>query len=264
MERAKGHVVFENVSFSYNAGRSALKDVSVEMLPGQSVALVGRPGSGKTTFAHLIPRFYDVTSGRITIDGVDVKEVTLASLRDNVGIVQQDVFIHSVSVRDNIAFGRVDAPLEKVVAVAQIAQLHAFITSLPDAYHTVVGERGVGLSGGQKQRLDIARTLLMNPPILILDDCTSSVDAHTEGLIQAALEQVVKDRTTFIITNRFSTIRNVGMILVFGDGAIVERGSHEELMALGGEYRELYEFQMQPQAASTRGVAQPSSDGRVQ
>ena len=264
MERLKGHVVFENVSLSYVGGQPALKDVSIEVMPGQTVALVGRPGSGKTTFAHLIPRFYGVTSGRITIDGVDLQDVTLASLRDNVGVVQQDVFIHSLSIRDNIVYGRVDAPFEQVVEVAQIAQLHDFITSLPDAYDTVVGERGIGLSGGQKQRLAIARTLLRNPPILILDDSTSSVDAHTEGLMKAALEQVVKDTTTFIITNRFSAIKNVDMILVFSDGAIVERGTHEELIALGGEYRELYEFQMQSQQASTLGELQASSDGSVQ
>ena len=263
LEGVQGHVVFENVSLSYNGGEPSLKEVSVEVLPGQTVALVGRPGSGKTTFAHLLPRFYGATSGRITVDGIDIKDVTLDSLRDNVGIVQQDVFIHSVSVKDNIAYGHVDAPFEQVLEVAQLAQLHDFIASLPDGYDTVVGERGVGLSGGQKQRLSIARTLLRNPPILILDDSTSSVDAQTERMIQEALDHVVKERTTFIITNRLSAIRHADLILVFKDGAIIERGTHEELLALRGEYQELYQFQMQPQQSTTLEEMGTSSDRSI-
>ena len=263
LEGVQGHVVFENVSLSYNGGEPSLKEVSVEVLPGQTVALVGRPGSGKTTFAHLLPRFYGATSGRITVDGIDIKDVTLDSLRDNVGIVQQDVFIHSVSVKDNIAYGHVDAPFEQVLEVAQLAQLHDFIASLPDGYDTVVGERGVGLSGGQKQRLSIARTLLRNPPILILDDSTSSVDAQTERMIQEALDHVVKERTTFIITNRLSAIRHADLILVFKDGAIIERGTHEELLALRGEYQELYQFQMQSQQSTTLEEMGTSSDGSI-
>ena len=263
LEHVKGHVVFENVSLIYNGGEPSLRDVSVDVMPGQTVALVGRPGSGKTTFAHLVPRFYGTTSGRITVDGVDIKDVTLASLRDNVGIVQQDVFIHSVSVKDNIAYGHIDAPFEQVMKVAQLAQLHDFIASLPDGYDTVVGERGVGLSGGQKQRLSIARTLLRNPPILILDDSTSSVDASTERMIQEVLNHVVKERTTFIITNRLSAIRNADLILVFKDGSIIERGSHEELLALNGEYQDLYQYQMQPPQSTTREEMGTSSDGRL-
>ena len=174
-----------------------------------------------------------------------MRQITLSSLRDNVGIVQQDVFIHTASIRDNIAYGNADASLEQIIEVAKLAQLHLFITSLPDGYDTVVGERGVGLSGGQKQRLSIARTLLRNPPILILDDSTSSVDAHTENLLQAGLDEVVQNRTTFVITSRLSTIRAADTILVFKSGNIVERGTHTELLALNGEYKELYEVQLQ-------------------
>ena len=197
------------------------------------------------------------------VDGVDIKDVTLASLRDNVGIVQQDVFIHSVSVKDNIAYGHVDAPFEQVQQVAQLAQLHDFIASLPDGYDTVVGERGVGLSGGQKQRLSVARTLLRNPPILILDDSTSNVDAQTERMIQQALNHLVKERTTFIITNRLSAIRDADLILVFKEGSIVERGTHEELLTLNGEYQELYQYQMQPQQSTEQEQSDTSSDGRL-
>jgi ATP-binding cassette subfamily B protein len=242
--RARGSIVFDHVTMAYDGRNPALIDISVAVEPGQVVALVGRPGSGKTTFAHLIPRFYDATSGHVTIDGIDVRDVTLASLRDNIGVVQQDVFIYTASIRDNIAYGRASATQAEVERVARIAQLHEFIMTLPDKYATVVGERGVGLSGGQKQRLSIARTLLRDPPVLILDDSTSSVDAHTEHLIQQGLEKVINGRTTFIITNRISSLRHAGLILVFKDGRIVERGTHQKLLALAGEYRELYEAQM--------------------
>ena len=263
MGRVKGHVTFENVSLSYDGAEPSLKNLTLEVLPGQTVALVGRPGSGKTTAVHLIPRFYDVTAGRVTIDGVDIRDVALASLRDNVGIVQQDVFIHSTSIMDNIAYGQVDAPFEQSVEAARVAQLHDFVSALPDGYDTEVGERGVGLSGGQKQRLSIARTLLRNPPVLILDDSTSSVDAHTERLILAELEEVVKDRTTFIITNRLSSIKSADQILVFKQGSIVERGTHNELMALGGEYRGLYEFQLRLQEEATQREINDGGDGRM-
>ena len=242
----RGHVEFKDVSFSYDGYEPALRHVSVDVPPGTRVALVGRPGSGKTTFAHLLPRFYDATSGQITVDGADIRSFTLASLRANVGVVQQDVFIHTASIRDNVAFGDLEADDERVYEMMRIAQLHDFIEELPDGYATVVGERGVGLSGGQKQRLSIARTILIDPPILILDDSTSSVDVHTERLIQQTLESVVSSRTTFVISNRFHTIAMADLILVFKDGEIAQSGKHDELVAVEGEYKELYDSQMRP------------------
>jgi ATP-binding cassette subfamily B multidrug efflux pump len=262
--RVAGHVAFENVSFSYDGGRPVLKNISVAIQPGQIVALLGRPGSGKTTFVHLLSRYYDVTSGRVTIDGTDVRDMLLTSLRDNIGLVQQDVFIHTATVRDNIAYGAVDASLQKVVEMAKIAQIHEFIATLPDGYDSLVGERGVGLSGGQKQRLSIARTLMRDPPILVLDDSTSSVDAHTERLIQDAMEVVIKRRTTFIITHRLSALRGADTILVFKDGEIVERGTHEELLGQGGEYREIYELQLLPGVGAGHKGTATGSDRRLE
>lgn len=262
LRRVEGRVAFENVSMGYDEGNLVLTDINVEVQPGQTVALLGRPGSGKTTFVHLLPRFYEVTHGRVTIDGIDVRDVTLASLRENVGVVQQDVFIHTASIKENFTYGAVDASFESIVEMAEMVQMHDFIASLSDGYDSLVGERGVGLSGGQKQRLSIARTLLRDPPILILDDSSSSVDAHTEHLIHEATEAVVRGRTTFIITHRLSTIRGVDMILVFKDGRIVERGTHDELLSLGGEYREIYERQLLPREQAAVGEATTGSDGR--
>ena len=254
LQNVQGHVEFRSVSFSYGGYEPALRDINIDVPPGTRVALVGRPGSGKTTFAHLLPRFYDPTHGEITIDGKDIRELTLASLRANVGIVQQDVFIHTASIRDNVAFGDLSAEDAQVHEMMGIAQLHDFIQDLPAGYETVVGERGVGLSGGQKQRLSIARTILMDPPILILDDSTSSVDVHTERMIQETLEKVVSSRTTFVISNRFNTIALADLILVFKDGEIAQSGAHEDLVAVEGEYKELYDSQMRPAEEARRNA----------
>jgi ABC-type multidrug transport system fused ATPase/permease subunit len=247
MGRAQGHVRFEAVSFAYEARIPALKHVTIDAAPGQITAILGAPGSGKSTIVNLLPRFYDVTAGRITIDGQDIRNFTLQSLRRNVGIVQQDVYLFSATIRDNIAYGAMHASFEEVVRAAKIAQLHDQIMRLPDGYDTWVGERGVTLSGGQRQRLSIARTILLDPPILILDDSTSSVDVETERHIHHAMIAVMQGRTTFVIAHRLSTVRQADLILVLQDGEIVERGMHQELMARGGVYRDIYELQLRPQ-----------------
>ena len=246
MGRAVGHLRLEDVSFSYSGLAPSLKNVNISVTPGSLVALLGAPGSGKSTIASLIPRFYDASQGRITIDGTDIREFTLASLRRNVGIVQQDVFLFSGNVMDNIAYGAVDASFEAITRAAKVAQLHDHIMSLPDQYETWVGERGNTLSGGQRQRLSIARTILVDPPVLILDDSTSSVDVETEQLIHGAMTQLMKGRTTFVIAHRLSTVRQADLILVLKDGEIVERGTHQELMANSGIYRDIYELQLRP------------------
>ena len=242
--RVKGQVTFQNVSFSYSNMGAALKNVSFDVKPGQLVALLGRSGSGKSTIANLLARFYDVTSGRILVDGVDIRDVTLASLRKNVVAAQQDVFLFSATIKENIAYGAVDASMDEIEKVAKAAKLHDFITTLPEKYDTWVGERGDTLSGGEKQRLSIARTLLVNPSILILDDSTASVDASTERLIRQALDKLIKGRTTFIITHRLPIIQNADVILMLQDGELVEKGTHKELMAQGGVYKEIYESQL--------------------
>ena len=254
MPRARGHVSLENVGFSYDNSLHVLHNVSLDAEPGRVIALLGSPGSGKSTIVNLIPRFYDVKSGRITIDGTDVKDVTLDSLRRNIGIVQQDVFLFTTSIRENIAYGRHDASMDEIVRAAKIAQLHDFVESLDDGYETVIGERGATLSGGQRQRLSIARALLLDPPILILDDSTSSVDANTEELIRQAMESVMRGRTTFVIAHRLSTVHKADTIVVLEDGVTVERGTHQELLALGGFYREIYELQLRPQEEVMREI----------
>ena len=248
MGRARGHVRFEHVSFSYGARIPALKQITVEAVPGQITAILGAPGSGKSTIVNLLPRFYDVTEGRISIDGRDIRDFTLQSLRRNVGIVQQDVYLFNATIRDNIAYGAVGASFDDVVRAATVAQLHDQIARLPEGYDTWVGERGVTLSGGQRQRLSIARTILLDPPILILDDSTSSVDVETERRIHQAMIAVMQNRTTFVIAHRLSTVRRADLILVLQDGEIVEQGSHRELIARHGIYHEIYELQLRPQA----------------
>jgi ATP-binding cassette subfamily B protein len=247
MARAQGFVRFNDVSFSYDPRIPALKNVETFATPGQITAILGAPGSGKTTIVNLLPRFYDVTSGQVTIDGFDIRDFTLASLRKNVGIVQQDIFLFSATIKDNIAYGAPDATFDDVVRAAKVAQLHDHITTLPHGYDTWVGERGTTLSGGQRQRLSIARTILIDPPVLILDDSTSSVDVETERLIHQAVTEVIKGRTTFVIAHRLSTVREANLILVLEDGAVVEKGTHEELIAGEGIYREIYDLQLRPQ-----------------
>jgi ABC-type multidrug transport system fused ATPase/permease subunit len=245
LDNIKGKVSFENVSFKYNEKVAALQDVSFTVEPGQLVALVGGSGSGKSTLANLISRFYDVNSGRITVDGVDIRDVKLDSLRRHIAIAQQDVFLFSASLKDNIAYGVPDASMEQVIAAAKTAQIHDFIMNLPNGYKTWTGERGLTLSGGEKQRVAIARTLLTNPSVLILDDSTSSVDARTEQLIRKALDGLIKGRTVFIITHRLPIIQNADLILVLKNGELVEKGKHSDLMANNGVYKEIYTAQLQ-------------------
>ena len=244
---AQGLVKFEDVSFAYEGRVPALQNVNLTAEPRQITAILGAPGSGKSTIMNLLPRFYEVTKGRITIDGEDVRDFTLASLRRNVGIVQQDVFLFSASIRDNIAYAVADASTEEVMNAAKVAQLHDHIISLPDGYDTWVGERGATLSGGQRQRLAIARSILMDPPVLILDDSTSSVDVQTERQIYQAMVEVMKGRTTFVIAHRLSTVRQADLIVVLKEGAIAEQGSHDQLFAAGGIYRDIYDMQLRPQ-----------------
>jgi len=244
LKNLKGEVCFEDVSFSYNSMAPILNNINFSVQPGGLVALLGGSGSGKSTVASLISRFYDVSSGCITIDGIDIRDATITSLRKNVGVVQQDIFLFSATIRDNIAYGAVNADIEQIVAAAKAAHLHDFILRLPDSYDTWVGERGITLSGGEKQRLAIARTLLINPSILILDDSTSSVDAETEHLIHHTLDELIKGRTTFIITHRLPIIKNADLILMLKDGQIGEQGKHSELMAQNGLYHQIYQSQL--------------------
>ena len=245
--RAEGTVRFENVSFSYDPRIPALRNVVITAQKNEVIAILGAPGSGKSTIVNLLPRFYEVDDGRITIDGRDIRDFTLESLRHNVGIVQQDVFLFSATIRDNIAYGLSGATLDDVMRAARVAQLHDHIMSLPDGYDTWVGERGTTLSGGQRQRLSIARSVLIDPPILILDDSTSSVDVETERLIHQAMIAVMQGRTTFVIAHRLSTVRDADHIIVLDRGRIVEQGSHEQLDAIGGIYHEILELQLRPQ-----------------
>ena len=243
--RAKGAITLHNVNFKYERGDVVLENVNLDIAPGTAVALVGPTGVGKTTLANLIPRFYDVVDGSIALDGRDLRDLTLRSLREQISIVRQEVFLFHGTVRDNILFGRPDATEAEIVEAAKIANAHTFIQELPDGYDTIVGERGVKLSGGQRQRIAIARAILKDAPILILDEATSSVDAETEALIQQALERLMVGRTTIVIAHRLSTIRSADMICVLEGSQIVETGTHEALMAHGGLYRRLNEVQIE-------------------
>lgn len=241
----KGDIAFENITFAYDGKEPVINNFSLEIKAGESVAFVGGTGVGKSTICSLLPRFYELQSGRITIDGRDIKEFTLNSLRRNVGIVQQDIFLFADSVKNNIAYGRPDASMEQIVEAAKLAEADRFIEPLPEKYETALGERGVKLSGGQKQRIAIARVFLKNPPILILDEATSSLDNETEKAIQAALTELSINRTTLVVAHRLATIRNVDRIIVLSPNGIAEQGSHDELMALHGEYYKLYMAQFE-------------------
>ena len=240
LKDVQGNILFDNVTFKYDTGDNVLTGINIEIQKGENVAIVGPSGSGKTTLCNLLPRFYELADGNIYIDGTNIKDVTLKSLRDNIGIVQQDVYLFSGTVRENIAYAKQDAAEEEIISAAKLAGAHEFISALPDGYDTYIGERGIKLSGGQKQRLSIARVFMKNPPILILDEATSSLDNESEYIVQCSLEQLAKNRTTLTIAHRLTTIKNADRIIVLTENGIEETGSHQELLARNGKYAELY------------------------
>ncbi len=253
LDSIHGHVTFEDVSFSYFGRNRVLSNLSFTVEPGQVVALLGPTGSGKSTIVNLIPRFYEVTSGSVSIDGVDIRQVTIESLRQHIGIVLQETTLFGSTIRENIAFGRPNATQEEVEAAAKAAAAHQFIVNMPDGYDTAVGERGVTLSGGQRQRIAIARALLLDPRILILDDATSSVDTDTEQEIQRALQSLMRGRTSFVIAQRVSTVRNADNILVIDRGELVAQGKHEDLIRQSGIYADIYHRQLRPDVVEAPG-----------
>ncbi len=259
--RIEGRVVFENVTFNYTQGMPALEEINLVVEPGKVVGILGPTGSGKTTLVSLIPRYYDVTSGRVLVDGKDVRTVRMASLRRQVSIVFQETFLFSTSLKENISYGRRDATDEEIIEAAKLAKAHDFIMELPDGYETLVGERGLGLSGGQKQRIAIARALLADPRILILDDATASVDMETEHEIQEALKTLMKGRTTFIIAHRISSVKDADEIIVLDRGRIVERGAHRELLELGGHYRRIYDVQFKDHVSILQSLSDAARSG---
>jgi len=260
LSSTKGHVKFENVSFSYGQ-EPVLENVTFEAKPGETIALLGATGSGKSSIISLIPRFYDTTGGKLTLDGTDVRNIKIESLRKHIGIVHQETFLFSTTIKENIAYGKPNATMEEIIDAAKAAEAHGFIVAFPEGYNTLIGERGSTLSGGQKQRVAIARALLKNPGILILDDSTSSVDIETEYQIQKALQALLKSRTTFVITQRLSTIKNAHKIIVLDSGEIAEMGTHEELVKKDGLYRRIYETQLAVQA---KPEVQTQSSGNIQ
>jgi subfamily B ATP-binding cassette protein MsbA len=242
---------FQNVNFKYD-GELVLKDISLAARTGEVIALVGMSGAGKTSLVNLLPRFYDVESGEVRIDGRDIRKVTMKSLRDQIGLVTQQTILFNDTVRNNIAYGSLERSDQEVVEAAKAANAHEFITRLPEGYGTIIGEQGVKLSGGERQRISIARALLKNAPILILDEATSSLDSDSETEVQKALDRLMKGRTVLVIAHRLSTIRNAHRIVVLSEGRIVEEGTHDQLMALNGEYRRLYDLQFKETEAAPR------------
>jgi ATP-binding cassette subfamily B protein len=250
LKTTEGTLRFDNVSFAYPSApnRAVLTGVSFEGRRGETIGIVGPPGSGKSTIAHLIPRFYDVTGGSISIDGQDIRSVNLSSLREAVGVVMQDSFLFTTTIENNIAYGNPWAKETRISRAAEYAQLHNYVAGLPAGYTTVVGERGVSLSGGQRQRLSIARSLILKPAVMVFDDSTAAIDAATEQRIRSAMKRFARDRVTIIISHRLSSLMHADQILFIEDGKIIERGTHEQLLAKGGRYRTLYDLQVRPEA----------------